>query len=81
MTLTEYIKMHKGERINMSVGDRFRPLESKDTDIKIGNLVFFYEVMSINPNGYEVMIANDYIEEVEGAMNGSKLERERIKNI
>ncbi|MCK9371444.1 hypothetical protein M0R04_16130 [Candidatus Dojkabacteria bacterium] len=65
MNLLEYIKLPKGEPLVPKVGDRFRPLESQDTGIKVGSTVFFYEVIEVKPNGYEVIFAYGKIIEKE----------------
>jgi len=61
MTLQEYIKIPKDDTQVKKIGDKFRPKESSDRDIKVGSTVFFYEVIAINSNGYEAMIAYDKI--------------------
>ena len=69
MTLSEYYKIPRGEQKDMKVGDRFRPTEARESGVKIGEVVGFYEVIDIKASpyvtGYEVMLSYDKIEENE----------------
>jgi hypothetical protein len=69
MTLSEYYKMPRGEQKNMVVGDRFRPIDARESGVKIGAVVGFYEVISVKSSqytkGYEVMFMHDKITENE----------------
>jgi hypothetical protein len=61
MKLSEYLKIPKGEQLNMEVGNRFRTHNSPD-DVKTGSVVGFYEIINITKHGYEVMIMHDRID-------------------
>ena len=69
MTLSEYYKIPRGEQNNMKIGDRFRPPAAKESGVKIGELVGFYEVIAVKASpyvtGYEVMLSYDKIEKNE----------------
>jgi len=57
MTNKEYNDLPKGDPkdINIRVGSRFRTKESVDKELSPGSVVSFYEVISLNSNGFEFM--------------------------
>lgn len=55
MTNKDYLELPKGEPKDINIGTRFRTKDSNDKLYSIGATISFYEIISINKNGYEFM--------------------------